>query len=153
MLMPKQKSKTQQRILFVDELPAFARQLSRSIFPGDCICLSGDLGTGKTSLVHALLQGWGLPEGAAFSSPTFTILNSYDFAQHSVHHIDLYRLATFSEVENLDLIPLLESPQAVTLIEWGNKFPELLPFYGKKIHFEYLKGRALDRMVEFEGFN
>lgn len=152
MLMLKQKQKTQRQILFVDELPLFARQLSQSIFPGDCICLTGDLGTGKTTLVHALLQEWGLPDNEPFSSPTFTILNTYQFVEKIVYHIDLYRLAAFSEVENLDLIPLLESPHAVTLIEWGNKFPEIFPFYGKKIHFEYLKGRALDRMVEFEGF-
>lgn len=139
-------------MLFLEDLKSFAKQLKADIYPGDCICLTGDLGTGKTTLVHAFLKEWGQPEDAPFSSPTFTVMNPYEFEDLTVCHLDFYRLDSFTEVENLDLLPVLESSTSIKFVEWGNKFTELLPFYSKKIHIEYVRGKALDRMVDFEGF-
>ena len=151
--MVKKKRKGVRRMLFLDELPTFARELAIAIRPGDCICLTGEMGAGKTTFVRALLQEWGLGSDVPFSSPTFNILNSYNLNGLIVHHIDLYRLNNFNSFAELDLIANLEDPRAVTFVEWGNKFAELLPFYSKKVHFEYLRGKTLDRMLEYEGFN
>lgn len=152
LLMAKNRRKAQKQMVFVDDLQSFARLLAKRVYPGDRICLTGDLGSGKTTLAHAFLREWGLPDHAPFSSPTFTILNTYPFTDKTIHHMDLYRLKTFAEMENLDLLAPFEDPGTITLVEWGNKFTELLPYYGKRIHFEYVRGKSLDRMVEFEGF-
>ncbi len=91
---------------------------------GDLICLQGDLGAGKTTLVQGVAQGWGTFD--AVSSPTFVLVNVYrrsDGAQLS--HFDAYRVETLMEAEELDLNSLLNL--GPLFVEWPERVEKVLP--------------------------
>ena len=87
------------------------------------IGLRGDLGAGKTTFVRALLRGLGYQ--ARVPSPTYTLLEHYAVGELVVVHLDLYRLASEAELENLGLRDWLETPATWVLIEWPDRAPEL----------------------------
>ena len=102
---------------------------------GDVICLQGDLGSGKTTLVQGLAQGWGSLDPV--SSPTFIIVNIYrrpDDGQ--LFHMDAYRLDSAPEAAELDLDEMLA--QGSLLVEWPERIQEILPDNGMWISFEYV---------------
>ena len=87
------------------------------------VLLIGDLGAGKTTLTKGIVEGRGIADPV--TSPTFTLIHEYGNPPR-VFHIDLYRLDEAGEVASLGLDELLDRP-ALTLIEWGERFPELWP--------------------------
>jgi tRNA threonylcarbamoyladenosine biosynthesis protein TsaE len=87
------------------------------------IGLRGELGAGKTTLVRALLRGLGY--AARVPSPTYTLLEHYAVGELAVVHLDLYRLASEAELENLGLRDWLEKAATWVLIEWPERAPEL----------------------------
>lgn len=87
------------------------------------VLLIGDLGAGKTTLTKGIVEGRGIAD--AVTSPTFTLIHEYGDPPR-VFHIDLYRLDEAHEVSALGLDELLDRP-ALTLIEWGERFPQLWP--------------------------
>lgn len=94
------------------------------------VLLIGNLGAGKTTLVKGITEGLGAAKEEEVSSPTFTLIHEYG-SPVRVYHIDLYRLETEREVESLGLQDLwdraLEDGDALVLIEWGERFPRLMP--------------------------
>jgi tRNA threonylcarbamoyladenosine biosynthesis protein TsaE len=91
---------------------------------GDLVCLSGDLGSGKTTLVQGIAQGWGSLDQV--SSPTFVIINDYRRPDGVVlHHMDAYRMSGPDEAEDLDLTYLIETGAMV--IEWPERIAVVLP--------------------------
>ena len=100
------------------------RALARTLVPGSVVLLSGDLGAGKTAFIRGMAAGLGI-DPLEVSSPTFTLIHEYG-AQPAVYHVDLYRLDYAREAARLGLEEIFEK-EAVVLIEWGEKFPELLP--------------------------
>jgi tRNA threonylcarbamoyladenosine biosynthesis protein TsaE len=92
--------------------------------PGDLICLEGELGAGKTTLVQGMAQGWGALDSV--SSPTFVLVNVYRRADEArFYHMDAYRIESAPEGEELDLIGMLgEGP---LLIEWADRLKSILP--------------------------
>ena len=89
------------------------------------VLLIGNLGAGKTTLVKGIAEGLGVAREEEVSSPTFTLIHEYGDPPR-VYHIDLYRLDTEREVESLGLDDLMASDRLV-LIEWGERFPRLMP--------------------------
>jgi tRNA threonylcarbamoyladenosine biosynthesis protein TsaE len=89
------------------------------------VVLTGDLGAGKTTLTKGIAEGRGAASAEDVGSPTFSLIHEYGDPV-SVYHIDLYRLDTIEEANRLGLDELFEK-QALVLIEWGDKFPRLLP--------------------------
>lgn len=87
--------------------------------------LIGNLGAGKTTLAKGIVEGRGAAGAEEVSSPTFTLVHTYGDAE-PVYHIDLYRLDEAREVETLGLDDLFASG-ALVLLEWAERFPELLP--------------------------
>ena len=85
--------------------------------------LIGNLGAGKTTLAKGIVKGLGSAQAEEVSSPTFTLIHEYS---PSVYHIDLYRLDEAAQVATLGLDEIFDR-QAVVLIEWGERFPELMP--------------------------
>jgi tRNA threonylcarbamoyladenosine biosynthesis protein TsaE len=99
-------------------------RLGKLLQPGDLICLQGDLGAGKTTLVQGLAQGWGAIDPV--SSPTFVLVNVYrrpDAGQ--LFHLDAYRLESAAEAEELDMDALLENGPLV--VEWAERITATLP--------------------------
>lgn len=92
---------------------------------GDVICLSGDLGAGKTLLTQGVATALGVV-AEEVTSPTFAIMNIYDGFAMEIRHFDLYRL---NRAEELDDIGFDEycGGEGVTLIEWAELFEERLP--------------------------
>jgi tRNA threonylcarbamoyladenosine biosynthesis protein TsaE len=89
------------------------------------VLLIGELGAGKTTLAKGIVRGLGAAELDQVSSPTFTLVHEYG-VERTVYHIDLYRLETQREAEALGFEEILDR-EAVALIEWGERFPALLP--------------------------
>lgn len=107
-----------------DETIALGRELAREL-PRKCVVLLiGNLGAGKTALAKGILSGLGAAHPDEVTSPTFTLIHEY--GDGSAYHIDLYRLDTAEEVRGLGIEDLFDR-NAVVLIEWGERFPELLP--------------------------
>jgi tRNA threonylcarbamoyladenosine biosynthesis protein TsaE len=107
-------------------------RLGQLIESGDLICLSGELGTGKTVLVRGMGRGWG--SAVRVTSPTFTLVNVYPRARDQVpfYHMDCYRLrgpqenADAADVETTGVMDLLEAPGAM-VIEWAERIKAFLP--------------------------
>jgi len=95
-------------------------QLSRT---SDIIVLAGEMGAGKT----AFAQGFGAALGVdePITSPTFTLVHTYDTGRVTLHHADLYRLDKMSEVSDLALHEMVDE-DGVMLVEWGDVASELL---------------------------
>jgi tRNA threonylcarbamoyladenosine biosynthesis protein TsaE len=92
--------------------------------PGDVIALTGELGAGKTTLVHGVARALGY-EGPV-ASPTFTLVREYRTPRLTVLHADVYRLDRMQEVVDLELEELAEGA-GVLLVEWGDAVETLLP--------------------------
>jgi tRNA threonylcarbamoyladenosine biosynthesis protein TsaE len=88
------------------------------------VLLIGNLGAGKTTLAKGIVSGLGVAEPDEVASPTFTLIHEY--GEGRVYHIDLYRLDRAAEVATLGLDEIFEK-EAVVLIEWGERFPVLMP--------------------------
>jgi len=99
-------------------------RLGSLLKPGDIICLTGDLGAGKTTFVQGIAKGWGSLDPV--SSPTFVLVNVYRRQDGvTLSHLDAYRLSSVTEAEDLDLQPLIEN--GPVLIEWADRIAEILP--------------------------
>jgi tRNA threonylcarbamoyladenosine biosynthesis protein TsaE len=99
----------------------FAAQLpSRGV-----VLLIGNLGAGKTTLVKGIVEGLRVADADDVSSPTYTLVHEYGDPVR-LYHVDLYRLETMAEVLGIGMEDLLES-RALVLIEWGERFPAIMP--------------------------
>ena len=106
------------------ELSAFASEVSLILGPGDVVFLRGDLGTGKTTFARGIIQQ--CCAGESVTSPTFTLIETYQFADVLVAHLDLYRIKSESEVEAIGLRDYLDG-NWICLIEWPDRAPGVLP--------------------------
>jgi tRNA threonylcarbamoyladenosine biosynthesis protein TsaE len=107
-----------------EETIEFGRQIAREL-PRHCVVLLiGNLGAGKTTLAKGIVSGLGDAEPDEVASPTFTLIHEYGNGR--VYHVDLYRLDTRSQIATLGLEEILDR-EAVVLIEWGERFPDLWP--------------------------
>jgi tRNA threonylcarbamoyladenosine biosynthesis protein TsaE len=101
-------------------------QLGQCLAAGDVICLSGDLGAGKTTLAAGIGQGWGsqLP----LTSPTFVIVHQHQRHQDRqiLYHLDAYRLQGSADADSIGLDDIFDG-QAVVLIEWAERIQTDLP--------------------------
>jgi tRNA threonylcarbamoyladenosine biosynthesis protein TsaE len=109
-----------------EETQAVGRTLAGLLPAGGTVLLTGELGAGKTTLTKGILEGLGLARADDVASPTFTLIHEYGEPVRA-YHIDLYRLETAGEARRLGLEDLFEQQQALVLVEWGERFPELLP--------------------------
>ncbi len=105
------------------ETAAAGRALASVLEPGDVVALSGDLGAGKTTLTQGVAAGLGV--SGPVVSPTFNILLVHP-GVITLYHVDLYRLNRVEDLEDIDFYGTLEAG-GVTLVEWGDRFPEALP--------------------------
>jgi tRNA threonylcarbamoyladenosine biosynthesis protein TsaE len=121
---------------------ALGLELGRSLTAGSVLLLTGDLGSGKTTLVQGLAQGLNI--GDAIVSPTFTIINEYFGGRLPLYHLDLYRL-TSAEVDDLHLEEYwlgLEAELGIMAIEWAERLSYLPPDYLRiELTYDTVDGR------------
>lgn len=101
---------------------------------GGVITLSGELGTGKTTLVRGALESRGISSGVR--SPTYTLVEFYPFDHFAVAHFDLYRLADPEELEYLGYRDYLD-PNTLCFIEWPERAAGYLTAIDLAIELEY----------------
>jgi tRNA threonylcarbamoyladenosine biosynthesis protein TsaE len=100
------------------ETEALAAELAAALQPGDVVLVSGELGTGKTTLVRGALRALGVTE--AVTSPTFVVGHLFDGAAGPLAHLDLYRLAGLAE-EDPGLLDPYFGPDTITFVEWPER--------------------------------
>jgi len=101
----------------LDATHAVAAALAGLSRPGDIILLAGEMGAGKTAFAQGFGRALGVTE--PITSPTFTLVHSYDTGGPTLHHADLYRLDQLAEVADLALGELAEF-DGIVLVEWGD---------------------------------
>jgi tRNA threonylcarbamoyladenosine biosynthesis protein TsaE len=106
------------------ETVALGERLAGELPPRGIVLLICNLGAGKTTLAKGIVHGRGVAETDEVSSPTFTLI--HEFGDGRVYHIDLYRLDELREVATLGLDEIFDR-DALVLIEWGERFPQILP--------------------------
>jgi tRNA threonylcarbamoyladenosine biosynthesis protein TsaE len=109
----------------IESSQGFGESWAAELTGGEIFALHGVLGAGKTQLVKGLARGLGF-EGDV-TSPTFTIIHEYRGGRLPIYHIDLYRIRSEMEAVDLGLEEYLPSQDGVTIIEWPERIPTLLP--------------------------
>ena len=116
--------------------------------PGDLICLVGDLGAGKTTLVQGIAAGWGSLDQV--SSPTFVLVNVYRGPQQlRLFHVDAYRLKSPLEAEDLDLDMMLRAGPMV--IEWADRIKPVLPEENLWVSMRWIDAQQRDLVISAHG--
>ena len=113
-----------------EETKQFGLQLANHLKPGSVVALTGDLGTGKTTLTQYLALGLGIDQRV--TSPTFTIIKEYHEGKLPLYHFDVYRIQE-EELWELGYEEYIDG-KGVTVIEWADKILEQLPKEAIRIH-------------------
>ena len=122
------------------QLTAFAAKIAMILVSGDVVYLRGELGTGKTTFARAIIQQMGRVDSV--TSPTFTLIETYDLNEVLVAHLDLYRIESEAEMEGIGLRDYLDGDW-ICLIEWPDRAPGMLPDPDLTIDLAYEgKGRS-----------
>jgi tRNA threonylcarbamoyladenosine biosynthesis protein TsaE len=116
-----------------EETIELGRTIARELPPKAVVLLIGNLGAGKTTLAKGIISGLGAAQPEEVTSPTFTLVHEYGGGR--IYHVDLYRLDTAEQVATLGLDEILHR-EAVVLIEWGERFPDLFPSPRTEIHLQ-----------------
>jgi len=129
-----------------EETVRLAVYLSNCIQQGLVLCLRGDLGAGKTCFAQGLIHALGV--SCQVVSPTFNIMNTYT-TRLPIHHFDLYRLESEEELYEIGFFEYVEDREAVNLIEWPDRFMEILPENYILVDFERMEGNEQERIITF----
>lgn len=106
-----------------DETKALGRRLAPLLTAGDVVVLAGRLGSGKTLFVSGVAEGLGINERV--TSPTFVIARTYDSGFLPLVHVDVYRLGSLAEFDDLELVD--DGADGAVIIEWGEAIVDTLP--------------------------
>jgi tRNA threonylcarbamoyladenosine biosynthesis protein TsaE len=132
-----------------EETVARGREIAAQLRAPVLVLLSGDLGSGKTTLTKGIISGLGAAKEEEVTSPTFTLVHV--FHNHcKVYHVDLYRVENFHDLESLGLEDAL-GEQAIVIIEWSERFTFRTDWASVRIHLEHAGGDA--RRVVVSGLN
>jgi tRNA threonylcarbamoyladenosine biosynthesis protein TsaE len=104
------------------------------------VLLTGDLGTGKTTLTKGIVSGLGAANEDEVTSPTFTLVHVYG-KPAKVYHADLYRIESFHDFETLGMEDMFAKP-SVAILEWSERFPLQSPWPRVRIRLEHFGGDA-----------
>lgn len=116
----------------IEKTKSLAMSFAQNAKPGDCFCLFGELGAGKTEFSRAFIQA--ICGNVKVTSPTYNILLTYDADVAPVNHFDLYRIKDESELEEIGFSEAVAN--GISLIEWPQIAGSLIPHNAKKIEIE-----------------
>ena len=121
-----------------DETTSWGREFAKRLQAPVLVLLTGDLGSGKTTLTKGIVSGLGAASEDDVTSPTFTLVHVYGKAA-KVFHADLYRIENFHDFETLGLEDMFLIP-AVAILEWSERFPLESPWPQIRLKLEHLGG-------------
>jgi tRNA threonylcarbamoyladenosine biosynthesis protein TsaE len=125
-----------------EETTHWGREFAKRLQPPILVLLTGDLGSGKTTLTKGIVAGLGAAPEDDVTSPTFTLVHVYGAAGTAkVYHADLYRIENFHDFETLGLEDVFAKP-AVVILEWSERFPLQSPWPQLCLKLEHLGGDA-----------
>lgn len=125
------------------------KSLAKRLKAGDVLALVGDLGAGKTTFTQALAAGLGVRDGGEVVSPTYTLANEHPIALGTLIHIDLYRLPDAESAEALGFLEMLDRDDAIVVVEWANRFPQLMPAHTQWLTLSFRENG--ERVATFGG--
>ena len=128
MTMPAGVTRSDTEVLLkgVSDTERLASQISDAARVGDLLCLSGDLGAGKTTFARAFIWARGQRAGVEVGevpSPTFTLAQVYELPDASIWHFDLFRLESAEETMELGIWDALQD--GICLVEWPDRLPQI----------------------------
>jgi tRNA threonylcarbamoyladenosine biosynthesis protein TsaE len=115
------------------ETEQFGRKFAEKVKKGDVLALTGDLGSGKTHFVKGVAAG--LTSNVEVTSPTFTLIHEYRAGRLPIYHFDFFRIENSESAKRLGLDEYLFG-DGISIVEWADKFAELIPQGATWIHFE-----------------
>jgi tRNA threonylcarbamoyladenosine biosynthesis protein TsaE len=126
-----------------DQTRRVGMRLGALMNPGDAICLIGELGAGKTTLVQGLSSGWGSLDPV--TSPSFVLVNVYRRPNGGrLFHLDAYRLNSAAEAEDLDIDSFIARGPLV--VEWADRIQDALPTERLSVAFHWIDDDQRDLM-------
>jgi tRNA threonylcarbamoyladenosine biosynthesis protein TsaE len=128
-----------------EDTEALGSRLASSLRPGDIVVLAGGLGSGKTLLTRGIATGLGVDEPVV--SPSFVLVREYRSGFMPVVHVDVYRLNSMNEFDDLDVLEMAQD--GVLIIEWGEAIESSLPDDHLRIEFEVEEDER--RILRFVG--
>ena len=120
---------------------AFALKVAQLAKPGLKLYFYGEIGAGKSTFIRAFLQGFGLNE--RIKSPTFSLVEPYQKEDISIYHIDLYRIISLQEIEEIGLFEYFNR-DTICCVEWAERGEAILPMPDLQFFLDFKKtGRSL----------
>jgi len=134
----------------VDDTKKLANIIAPLIRKGDLILLKGELGIGKTTFVRAIINSeyFANDDKHIVPSPTFSLVQTYEFNKHIIGHADLYRIDNLEEILALDLQSIVD--EGTLLVEWPEIIESSIFANTLKINFELQNG-IIDIAIMDEG--
>ncbi|MEE2961803.1 MAG: tRNA (adenosine(37)-N6)-threonylcarbamoyltransferase complex ATPase subunit type 1 TsaE [Myxococcota bacterium] len=115
-----------ERVESLEDTLHFGKRLGQIMKPGDVIALVGDLGAGKTQLVHGIAAGLRILPTEQVTSPTYAYVNEYRCEENLLLHYDLYRLTDAESAYGLGLADHPSAEHAINVFEWADRVPEII---------------------------
>jgi tRNA threonylcarbamoyladenosine biosynthesis protein TsaE len=113
------------------------------------VVLRGEVGAGKTTLVKGIAAALGAAGEEDVTSPTFTLVHEYAGPKVRLYHLDLYRLETERELESLGVEEMAAQPDALVLVEWGERFESIASRADAEIAMEHGDGDERAMLVRW----
>ncbi len=126
----------------VEETEELGATVASQVRPGVVVAMHGELGSGKTTFMHGVAKQLGIT--GRVISPTFILMRSYVINSSEgqyldrLYHLDLYRLSSEREIEEIGVLDLINDPKNLVFIEWAEKMGSLLPVKRIDVSFEYV---------------
>lgn len=125
-------------------------RLGKLLRPGDIICLSGDMGAGKTVFSSGIGEGWGTK--TPLTSPTYNLVHEHRRTADTqrLYHLDCYRLGSVDEVDTIGLDDILDG-DGIVIFEWAERIEEALPDHYLWVDVKVTEVSRRNFFIEAEG--
>lgn len=129
---------------------ALGEKMAEILLPAPkLVVLRGEVGAGKTTLVKGIAEALGAASEEDVTSPTFTLVHEYNGPKVKLYHLDLYRLETERELAALGIDEMAAEPDALVLVEWGERFESIATRADAEIAMEHGEGDERAMLVRW----
>lgn len=119
---------------------ALGEKMAEILRPPKLAILRGEVGAGKTTLVKGIARALGSAYEEDVTSPTFTLVHEYNGPNVHLFHLDLYRLEAEEQIAVLGLEEMIAEPNALVLVEWGERFESVVKLADAEVAMEHGEG-------------